>query len=450
MIQGKASPKISIIVPVYNPGNGFARCLKSLREQTLTDIELIFIDDCSTDDSMKLARNAAKIDKRIIILDNKENLGAGYSRNRGIDVASGEYLAFVDPDDYVATNFLQLLYNKAIESHPDIVKGEKNHVSIFGRIDDGFGEKSLNQKIREGLQQGIPLYRLFTYNHWTAIYNRLFLLRIGAKYGLTRNSQDSTFLLRTCYYTNSIELVDSAKYYYVARTDSRVRDYRKERLQQELLAFEDMVNFCLDRETDRNFYLYIIGKIEYLLRVQAWVYQYYSKSDGEWFLNEIQHEAKSLPFADKIQSIDIKMEGLIKYGANLSLFPYRMQGENPHINNDRYDVVKRWTDFLCEHPNCLKNKRYKCQVIEAYVKLLSDPAVKGLNVFKRKKLYNAIRFQFQRLPKVNWDIPEREKLFLFILTGINTFQLNEYMKACVSKMLIIKKRFMGILSRKHK
>ena len=450
MIQEKASPKISVIVPVYNPGDGFARCLKSLQEQTLTDFEVILIDDCSTDDSIELARDAAKNDERIRILVNEQNSGAGYSRNWGIEVARGEYLAFVDPDDYIATDFLQLLYSKAAKSHSDIVKGEKNHVSISGRVDDGSGEKSLNQMIREGLQKGKPLYTLFTYNHWTAIFNRLFLLRIGARYGLTRNSQDSTFLLRTCYFTNNIELVDSAKYYYVARTDSRVRDYRRERLHQELLAFKDIVNFFQDRETDSNLYLFVIGKIEYLLRIQAWVYQYYSKSDGKWFLDEIRHEAESLPFADKIQSIDSKMEGLIKYGVNLSLFPYRMQGENPHINKDRYDVVKRWTDFLCEHPNCLNKEKYKCQVIEAYVKLLSGPEIKGLNVFERKKLYTATRFQLGRLSKINWDIPERRKMYVFICSGINVFQMNEYIGIYIYRMLDVKKKVTRVLNRKFK
>ena len=206
--QKIASPKISIIVPVYNPGNGFARCLKSLQEQKVTDIEIILIDDCSTDGSMELGRNAALKDKRIRILVNEENRGAGFSRNRGIEEASGEYLAFVDPDDYIAADFLELLYNKATESHPDILKGEVNQVSISGKVNDGSNEKSLNQIIREGLQKGIPLYRLFSYNHWTAIYNRLFLLRTGARYGLTRNSQDTAFLLRTCYFTNFIDFAD--------------------------------------------------------------------------------------------------------------------------------------------------------------------------------------------------------------------------------------------------
>lgn len=447
--QKIASPKISIIVPVYNPGNGFARCLKSLQEQKVTDIEIILIDDCSTDGSMELGRNAALKDKRIRILVNEENRGAGFSRNRGIEEASGEYLAFVDPDDYIAADFLELLYNKATESHPDIVKGEVNQVSISGKVNDGSNEKSLNQKIREGLQKGIPLYRLFSYNHWTAIYNRLFLLRTGARYGLTRNSQDTAFLLRTCYFTNFIDFADSAKYYYVARADSRVRDYRKERLQQELLAYKDLVSFFQDHEMDENFYPYIIGKTEYLLRIQAWVYQYYSKSDGEWFLNEIQHETESLPFADIIQSINVKMEGLIKYGVNLSLSPYRMQGENPHIN-DRYDVVKRWTDFLCTHPECIKKKKYKYQAIDAYVNLLSDPRIKDLDAVERKNMHSAARSQFRRLPRISRDTHEIEGIYIFISTGINVFQVNKRIRIYIFKTLKMKDKIIGFLKKRLK
>ena len=124
--------KISIIVPVWNPGLGISRCIESLRNQTLTDIEMIFIDDCGTDDSMDKVRAAALEDSRIRILENKNNLGAGASRNRGIDVAKGEYLSFVDPDDWIADNFIELLYLESKKKSLDIIKGSKTTTGSDG------------------------------------------------------------------------------------------------------------------------------------------------------------------------------------------------------------------------------------------------------------------------------------------------------------------------------
>ena len=99
--------KVSVIVPVYNPGNGIRKCIQSLRDQTLKEIEILFVDDCGTDHSMSLVEKAAGIDRRIRIIRNEKNSGAGPSRNRGINEAAGKYLSFIDPDDYVFPDFLE-------------------------------------------------------------------------------------------------------------------------------------------------------------------------------------------------------------------------------------------------------------------------------------------------------------------------------------------------------
>ncbi|MBQ9058034.1 MAG: glycosyltransferase family 2 protein, partial [Atopobiaceae bacterium] len=98
-----------MIVPVWNPGEEIIRCIDTLRNQTLRNIEMLFIDDCGTDDSMEHVARAAEEDPRIRIIRNPENLGVGAARNIGIDLANGLYLSFVDPDDYLAEDFLETL-----------------------------------------------------------------------------------------------------------------------------------------------------------------------------------------------------------------------------------------------------------------------------------------------------------------------------------------------------
>ena len=105
-------PKVSIIVPIYNVEKYLDRCMNSLVNQTLKDIEIIMVDDGSPDNCPKMCDEWAKKDSRIKVV-HKKNGGLGYARNSGLDVATGEYVAFVDSDDYVEASMYEVLYNTA-------------------------------------------------------------------------------------------------------------------------------------------------------------------------------------------------------------------------------------------------------------------------------------------------------------------------------------------------
>lgn len=110
--------KVSIIVPVYNTAKYLSMCIESLINQTLKDIEIILINDGSTDESESIIKKYK--DKRIKYIF-KKNEGIGKTRNLGIEKTNGEYLAFIDSDDYIEPNFCEVMYNKAIKDECDIV-----------------------------------------------------------------------------------------------------------------------------------------------------------------------------------------------------------------------------------------------------------------------------------------------------------------------------------------
>ena len=114
------APKVSVIIPVYNVERYLTDCLDSLLRQTLVDIEIICVNDGSTDGSPDILMRYAKLDSRMIIL-NQENSGLSSARNAGLDIAQGEYLYFLDSDDYIDANALQILYIKAQEDDLDIL-----------------------------------------------------------------------------------------------------------------------------------------------------------------------------------------------------------------------------------------------------------------------------------------------------------------------------------------
>ena len=123
-------PKISVIIPIYKVEKYLRFCLDSLCVQTLKDIEIICVNDGSPDNCGEILKEYEKKDNRFYII-NQENLGSGPARNNGLDYAKGEFVGFVDPDDWVSPNYFEILYNRAticgadISATSDIVKVHK-------------------------------------------------------------------------------------------------------------------------------------------------------------------------------------------------------------------------------------------------------------------------------------------------------------------------------------
>ena len=112
---------ISIIIPIYNLEKYLAECLNSCINQTLKNIEIICVNDCTPDNSRSIAENFAKRDTRIKIIDHEINKGLGAARNTGVKHANGEYIWFVDSDDFIAENACQLLYDTAKQHDVEVL-----------------------------------------------------------------------------------------------------------------------------------------------------------------------------------------------------------------------------------------------------------------------------------------------------------------------------------------
>ena len=134
---------VSIIVPVYNVEKYLERCLDSLINQTLKDIEIILVDDGSTDDSGNICDKYAKKDKRIKVI-HKENGGLSDARNIGLSIANGRYLQFVDSDDFIHKQMIEILYNTIINNNADISICDFDKVYENTKIKYNTKEISLN------------------------------------------------------------------------------------------------------------------------------------------------------------------------------------------------------------------------------------------------------------------------------------------------------------------
>ena len=124
-------PKISVIVPVYNDEKYLDKCISSIANQTLKDIEILAINDGSTDKSLEKLEKLSSQYKNLYVF-NKENGGAGSARNMGLDYANGEYIKFVDADDYLKLDILDTMYNIAKDNNVKLVRG--NYKTIIGPL----------------------------------------------------------------------------------------------------------------------------------------------------------------------------------------------------------------------------------------------------------------------------------------------------------------------------
>ena len=113
-------PKVSIIVPIYNSEKFMDKCINSILNQTLKEIEIILVNDGSTDRSEFICKKYENIDNRIKLIS-KKNGGVSSSRNYGVSIANGEFITFVDSDDFIEIDMCEKLYTAAIENHCDIV-----------------------------------------------------------------------------------------------------------------------------------------------------------------------------------------------------------------------------------------------------------------------------------------------------------------------------------------
>jgi glycosyltransferase involved in cell wall biosynthesis len=211
-------PYVSIVIPVYNSAPYLRRCLDSISVQTLWNIEIICVNDGSTDDSQGILVEYAAKDKRIRIINFPGNQGVSAARNAGIAVAQGEYLGFVDSDDAVDGDFYEKLFIRAIATNSDIAKGELCHINN----DKSHNFISNNDEIKRNKTY-------FTDFFYTAIYRASMIIdnKIIFPVGINQG-EDRVFLISAVIVSNNVATVNGTNYCYFRRENSlnsRILDF---------------------------------------------------------------------------------------------------------------------------------------------------------------------------------------------------------------------------------
>lgn len=207
-----SSPLISVIIPVYNVEKYLKECLDSVLNQTLRNIEVICVDDESTDNSLAILREYEKLDQRIIVIQ-QQNSGAGVARNKGINIARGDYLSFLDSDDWYPNNqILEKLYNNAKRENMLISGGSVilwNGDKKITRFND-----SLKGNVFE--KEGIINYIDYQYDYayQRFIYSRKMLIENAVYFPPYRRFQDPPFFVKAMIVSSKFYAISEPTYCY--------------------------------------------------------------------------------------------------------------------------------------------------------------------------------------------------------------------------------------------
>ena len=243
--------KVSIIIPVYNVEKYLAKCLDSIINQTLKDIEIICVNDGSTDNSLEILTDYAISDSRVIII-NQKNAGLSAARNTGIDAATGEYIGFVDSDDWVDTNFYENLYNEAVNNQCDIaVAGIIRHYKQQNIYDLKF----INSQISDNLNSKFKLSDTPDCSYvWNKIYKTAKIKEHNLKFPVGKYYEDQYFTPLAFLKSDKLITVPEVFYHYRRHSNSIVkRTKNNAQLKQQVTeAFTFMENFITQYNIDTS------------------------------------------------------------------------------------------------------------------------------------------------------------------------------------------------------
>lgn len=246
---------VSVIVPVYKVEKFLPQCIDSILEQTLSNIEVILVDDGSPDGCPAICDGYADRYDFVHVI-HQENQGLGESRNNGIKVAKGEYLGFVDSDDYIEPNYYEVLYNAAKEKDADIVETEtldfdKNRAIPRVLSFESLKDITVTPETVESFFRDYYFASTYKHNAWDKIYRREFVVNNNIRFGDNKTiyAEDTWFQLQAIFYYPKIVFAKGTHYRYRLRLTSITHNTAKNLVQRESLMI-NMYDELL--ETDRK------------------------------------------------------------------------------------------------------------------------------------------------------------------------------------------------------
>ncbi len=264
--------KVSVIIPVYNTEKYLKKCLDSIVNQTLKDIEIICVDDGSKDSSLQILNEYSKIDNRIKIIT-QENSGAAIARNKGVDAAKGEYLYFIDSDDYVDYSFLEKMYSQISCTDSDICLCERTDYDElrdkYYVVPDAINTKMLPAKVFNVDYISDKIFQICTIGLISKIFNRNFIVSNNIKFQNLSSCNDVLFYFITLVLAKKITYVEESLVTSVRCRNGSISSKRGNKINNILYAVQQTKEYLEELElftkVEHSFYMRLANNFYYEL-----------------------------------------------------------------------------------------------------------------------------------------------------------------------------------------
>lgn len=330
-VINKVMKKVSVIIPIYNAEKYLKKCLDSIVNQTLKEIEIICVNDGSTDKSLEIIKEYSKKDNRIVVVD-KENTGYGNSMNIGINISKGEYVGIVESDDFIELNMFEDLYNIAKKENIYVVKSRYYEITEDTKIiaDNIEKDTPLSKKIKSAEYKNNVLGYS---NIWTGIYKKEFLDKNNIRFLETKGAsyQDTSFAYKTWVYSQEVYISKNAYY-----------NYRLDNENSSVKSQEKVYCICKEYEEilkvlNSKSYFKEWEEITYLKKYLGyrWNYKRIDEKYKEDFLKLMKKEFKESSLSEKINK---KIWGKTYYNELRVLlkdrkkYPYMLENDYSYFN----------------------------------------------------------------------------------------------------------------------
>lgn len=231
---------ISIIIPIYNVEKYLDKCIKSIEKQTYQNIEIILVDDGSPDNCGEMCDKYAQADKRIKVI-HKKNGGLSDARNEGVKISTGKYITFIDSDDYVEEQYIELLYKAIIQNNTEISQCGINEVNEEEKLINEIGEKE--DKVKSTLKMLEELY----YGKWenTVVWNKMYKRSLfnDIKFPINKIHEDEFTTYKILYKIKKVSIIKERLYNYRKNSESITGKKFNSRRLDFLIAIEERLEF---------------------------------------------------------------------------------------------------------------------------------------------------------------------------------------------------------------
>lgn len=315
--------KVSIIIPVYNVENYLEKCLRSVLQQTYHNLEIIVINDGSTDNCMMICKKYTEIDNRFILIEQK-NAGLSAARNAGINICTGDYIFFLDSDDYLWPTTIQELISESKKRDADIVGC--GYLS-FAENEELQQEITCKEEFEEN--SSVFYFQKMSNHAWGKLYKTSLFKENKIFYPVGRNYEDVATTFKLVWYAEKIAYTPKILYLYLNREGSISRELSEKNIDDFLLAYLEMNEFykekCKIEIPEIAYYqLTILFTIYSRLIISNMILKHKKKEKNQLIQREFKYHSKSVNLWKYISK---------PYTIKLLLYKFRLAGTMIRLRN---------------------------------------------------------------------------------------------------------------------